>query len=476
MNFSPIRANIRRRAAVSAAAFLGFLTAVGLRAAEPGAPLCKDCNVVLISLDALQAAHVHSLGCARNTTPNFDRLAARGTLFTQAVSPASWTLPASMSWFTGLEPTLHGVVNKFTTFSSEKAVISHVRDTALPGTRTLGEVFSAAGYAAAGFTGDAGVNGIFGFKEGFEVYSDSVPPFSGLARSVPPAAQWLRKNKDRRFFLFLHGYDVHGQAFPEGGLDNRFVPKDYAGPFTGSPAQQRQLRERGLAQGSLGLSAQDVDFWRAAYDEKAQRMDERLGEFLRVLEETGVSSRTIIVALSDHGTELLEHGRLDHGFTLYDELVRVPLAIVCPGTAPRKLVREQVGTLALFSTLLDLTGVRPASLPKEQLSEPSLAPLLTGEGAGRDVYMETDYRLFARKRGLRTSDGWKFVRGFDDGSRELYDLNKDPGETVDLFSREPERARELEARLLAHYRRLGADLEKRAWTPGCLPVYGDQCR
>src|SRR6185295_19086912 len=139
---------------------------------------------------------------ARDTTPAFDRLAADGALFTQAISPASWTVPASMSWMTGTYPSIHKVVNKFAKFTKEEQVISNLRKLS-PELRTLAETLKADGYATGGFTGDAGVNGVFGFNAGYDVYFDSVPAFSGMDQSVPRALAWVKTVKDGKFFFFL---------------------------------------------------------------------------------------------------------------------------------------------------------------------------------------------------------------------------------------------------------------------------------
>ena len=138
----------------------GALAKAAPAAEEPfsAAAPCPGCNVVLVSFDALQAAHVHALGYPRQTTPTIDRLAGQGVLFTQAVTPAPWTLPAHMSWFTGTYPSLHKVVNKFV-FESGRLVPSNLQNLA-PGTQTLAEALRGRGYATGGFTGGAGVSGI----------------------------------------------------------------------------------------------------------------------------------------------------------------------------------------------------------------------------------------------------------------------------------------------------------------------------
>lgn len=436
------------------------------------APLCKGCPIVFVSFDATQASHVRSLGYERETTPVFDELARRGALFTQAVSPASWTVPTGLSWFTGTYPSVHKVTNKFSEFTAEKQVIANLRKLS-PELKTLAEVLRENGYATGGFTCDAGVNGVFGYSLGFDVYFDSVPPFSPMDHSIPRALAWLKTAKDRPYFLFLHGYGNHGQSSPTGGFDRRYVDAGYAGPYDGSPAQQRELREKGLA-GEIDMAEADVRFWRAIYDEKIARTDALFGQFLEVMAQIGADRRVVFVLVSDHGTEFYEHRKFDHGATLYDELVHVPLAIVVPGAAPR-VVREQVTTMDLMPTLLEIVGVEPSPELRAQMRGRSLVPALRGEAfSARDVFFETDYRLFTHKRGVRSADGWKLIYTLESEGLELYDLKTDPGETKNLAKADAAKTLELLDKVRAHYRELGASLT--SFRMGCSPVYADQCK
>lgn len=433
---------------------------------------CPGCNVVLVSFDALQAAHVHALGYEQPTTPTIDQLAKQGVLFTQAISPAPWTVPATMSWFTGTYPSLHKVINKFVLGPDGKLVLSNLKDLA-PGTKTLTDVLKANGYATGGFTGGAGVNGVFGFKQGFDTYFDQTPPFSGMEVPIPKALKWLSGLGGKRFFLFLHGYGIHGQYQPPGGYDKRFVEPPYEGPYDGSPAQQRILRELGLRH-QIDLDDEDARFWRQLYDEKIDRTDAQFAGFMSALRAMGLDKNTVFVLASDHGTEEYEHRKFDHGHSLYDELVHVLFAVVSPGIKGGQVIREQVGTLDLMPTVLSLVGVEPDADLKKQVLGKSLVPMMTDrKHEGEDVYMETDYRLYTHKRGLRTRDGWKLIATIENKRMELYDLKRDPKETQDMAAARPDKVKELEKRLLDHYRGLGVSLDN--WTLGCSPVYPDQC-
>ena len=66
-------------------------------------------NIILISIDTLRADHLSCYGYPRPTSPNIDRLAREGTLFTRAYASSSWTIPSHMTMFTSLPPSLHGV-------------------------------------------------------------------------------------------------------------------------------------------------------------------------------------------------------------------------------------------------------------------------------------------------------------------------------------------------------------------------------
>ncbi len=427
-------------------------------------------NVVLVSFDALQAAHVGALGHRPEVTPALDAFARDSFRFHRAYSVASWTVPASMTWFTGVYPSEHRMVNKFAEYTAGRKRQANLKELS-PSLVTLAEVMRKAGYATGGFTGNAGVSGGFGYEAGFDVYFQQTGTFGGLDRSIPEAVRWLEKNKARKFFLFLHGYDAHGQNTPADGLDYRFVERGYDRRYSGSEQEQEALREEGLEKGKLTLRDADVRFWRAVYDEKINRADALFKGFLDEMKRLGLSENTLFVVTSDHGTELYEHRRFDHGFTLYDELLRVPLFIRFPGQKGGKPVTEGVSSIDVMPTVLGLVGV-PA--PAGQLRGRSLVPLIRGEESARDVFSETDYREYTFKRSVITPDGWKLIRTMETGVREVYDLNADPGEQDDRSAADPARADDLERKMLAHWKALGHDLTKRTWKVGFNPVYPSQ--
>lgn len=436
----------------------------------------KDYNVVFVSFDALQAAHVGSLGYSRNVTPTIDAMARKGFNFTNNISVASWTVPASMTWFTGVYPSEHRLTNKFSVFNPpNNNVLSNLKKLS-PELMTLAEVLKLNGYATGGFTGNAGVNGIFGYSQGFDEYFFEKGKFGSMGVSIPKGLEWLRKNKDKKFFMFLHGYDMHGQNVPDEGFDYRFVDKGYDRKFTGSAAEQEALREEGLANGKVQLRDEDVKFWRAIYDEKIQRTDAKFRKFLEEYEQMGLMDKTIFVLTSDHGTEFHEHKRFDHGFSLYDELIHVPLIISLPKQKTGSVIKDQVSSIDVMPTILELLDVKMPEKAAKQLRGTSLVSGLKGKPVAKDVYFETDYRQYTYKRGIQTKDGWKLVYTLENKTRELYNMKTDPHETRNLADQEPRRAYELEQKVFAYFKSIGHDLNAKQWIPGLNPVYDSQAK
>lgn len=406
---------------------------------------CPNCNIIFVSFDTLRASNVSVLGYKRKTTPTIDEFAQKGFNFQNAVSVTSWTLPSTMSWFTGVYPSQHKVLNKFVVNDLKEEKISNLGELS-PNLRTLAQILKQNGFRTGAFTGGAGVNHQFGFDQGFEIYTDG-EDFAGFEESIPKALAWIRQHQKEKFFVFLHGYDIHGQYLPKEGYDYRFVDFNYQGKLTGSKEEQKELREQGLTQGRLFLTEDDVRFLTALYDEKIQRADEKFAQFVEEYKKLGLFEKTIFILTSDHGEELYEHGRIDHGYSLYEELIRVPLIIALPSLDKGQKNNSQVASIDLMPTIFELLGINPEESVQKQMAGRSLIPFMREGDGSRDVYLETDYRYAISQRGLRTEDGWKFIRNLKTGLKELYNLTRDPQEESNIASEEENQLTELEKKL-----------------------------
>jgi arylsulfatase A-like enzyme len=410
--------------------------------AAPKSAALRDYNVVIVDFDTLRADRLGSLGNPRPLTPNLDALAAHSYLFTAAVAQAPWTVPSTMSFFTSLYPHQHGVVNKFSVFTEDRKELAR-----LPRRfSTLAQVFQRNGYATAGFTGDAGVEANFGFGNGFDVYLDTIT-FGGLDTAFPQALDWLKSHQDRKFFLFIHGYDVHGQFPVPEDFKSRFADPGYHGPFTGLESEFLDLRMKTIKGEQISISTADARFWMDRYDEKTVRADERFGRFWKEFSALAAAKRTLLVVMGDHGEQFYEHGGFDHGMNLYDELLRVPLIISVPqGAAAR--IDGQVRLIDVMPTLTDWLGLPVDTGTRRQVQGTSLLPLMQGRPLALDAFSETSFLLQTEKCSLRRSDGWKLIFDLENLSGELYDLRRDPGEKHNLIDQQVQTAKDMTQRLL----------------------------
>ena len=361
-------------------------------------------GVVLVSVDTVRRDHVGAYGYARPTTPRFDALAREGILFDDAVSTSSWTLPAHLSMLTGVDPGRHGGVDS-----------RHGFNHAVP---TLPALLRTAGFATRAVTSHLYVSGVYGLDDGFEHLD-----FRQDRKATDVADRGidlLDRFGDRPFFVFLHLYDPHWHYDPPDWA-RRLFETSYAGTVTG-------LWQDFSRRDGKDVSAADLAHLLALYDGEIRYADHEVGRVLDHLAARGLDRSTLVVITSDHGEEFLDHGSWEHQKTLYEEVVRVPLALRGPGVAPRR-EPAQASLLDVAPTILAWTGV---PVPPEATGRAWLA---SAGSSDREAYAETDqtvdatHKLFLRGGAAR----WKTIislsgDGKGTASEEWYDLASDPAE------------------------------------------------
>lgn len=401
-------------------------------------------DYIFISMDAMRFDRTGAGGA--HLTPNLDAFAKDSVVFTHTTSAASWTVPSHMAMFTSRWPTRHGVVNKLKPSETGELVWQSLS----PDIHTFPESLLAKGWTAVAFTGGAGVSAKFGLCRGCSPYLDD-KPFAGMDYSGPAAEAWLKDHAKEHFFMFFHGYDVHGQH-PLLSQDPRAAVPDYKGKLDGSIEEQAKLREEGLAEIKKPgdgpdltkvLDAEDTRFLTAIYDAKVKDADERLGHFLQVLKDDGVLDHAVVTIVGDHGEEFMEHKYIDHGATLCEHQLHVPMMIHLPGGVGAKVVDTPVRTIDVFPTVFDMLGIQgPADVDGK-----SLRPLLEGQKMDDlPIFAETDYRLFVHLRATRVGDK-KLILDLEDNQKSLFDIAADGNEQSDLSAGDARTTYELEQRV-----------------------------
>ena len=330
------------------------LAAAACSKVDRSAALCPDCNVVLISMDTVRADHLGAYGYDRETSPNVDRFAERATVFENAISQSAWTLPAHGSMMTGLYPSRLGVSH----YPAKRG---------LPKVRMLADSFHAAGYATGAFTGGGFVAAHFGFARGFDVYTSDGRRFE---HNIDEAIDWLKQHQQRRFFLFLHGYDAHRPYFS--------LPEDKAA--LGIPGK-RPAERRGYCLKVGREKPNDLDVVLKYYDASIRHGDRSVGQFLNALTALGLADRTVVLITSDHGEEFYEHGHCDHVRFLYREVVNVPLLLRVPGhdSVAKRIPDVVPASISIAGTLLELVGVDASDFPGASLLPLGQLPERLGE-------------------------------------------------------------------------------------------------
>ena len=437
---------------------LVFPRAPGMAKRGPG-----QANLLVIVVDALRADHLSCLGYDRVQTPNIDRLAREGVLFTQCISQAPWTLPSLGSLLTSKYPTQHGAevqVERLDTL----AVIKSIFDWGSLGYSniTLPEVLRKAGIYTAGLQPNITVASLAGFDQGYNFHLDAFkyynliwetgleallpdaswqriyPSFQGAAGKniVAYGASWMGRNPEGRFALLALLFDTHEYYLERADFDDLY-------------RLNKEADEAGL-----------IDL----YDRSILKADRAVGRLLERMERQGFLDETLVVLLSDHGEEFFDHGGRDRGFdrwydtgvshahTLYDELLRVPLIMRLPAKIKAGLrVDAQVRMIDVMPTVLGLLGVEPpgplegTDLSRDDFAVPAELPAFS------------ESLLFKPEKKSIRLDGWKLIFHPESGREELYDLRADPGERTDLTAERPEVLAGLKARLTEWMERMASE-------------------
>ena len=366
-------------------------------------------NVVWIVIDTLRADHTGFMGYEVKTTPKLDAFAEKSLMFTQAISQAPWTKPSVATMFTSTYPHQHGALKGL----GLKGDV--LRDELI----TVAEVLQEAGYATAAFQVNPSLKSEMNFDQGFDVYRDGISYLAKAEKVNSEIKQWLPVLKRHKYFLYIQYMDAHlpyrkHAEYPDLYGDDETGPSGSTLPTIG------QLRLGEIKK--LSLSDSDKRYLENLYDGEIRYLDEQIGQLLEEFDD-----RTMIIITSDHGEEFWDHGDFEHGQSVYDELIRVPLLVKIPGYAPEK-VDSQVRLMDLAPTILDFLGI---SIPGQFRGRSLLDTLEHREHRGSF----TEATLYGQERKAYRTGKEKVIFNVKDGTYEVYDIERDPLERDNIEGR-----------------------------------------
>jgi arylsulfatase A-like enzyme len=449
-------------------------------------------NVLIIAIDTLRPDHLGCYGYSRATSPALDDFARSGLVFENAQASAPWTAPSLISLMTGLEPEVHQVI-----------------DSPNPGrmsdnVTTLAEVLKAHGFTTAAFTEGGYAKGQFGLDQGFDEYpanagdntSDHAvePRESRLDGNLARTLAWLSGHHDKPFLLFFHTYEVHTPyrasescvrafrpGFDEGAErdqlariittwnEKQTLTRDdcaFLWPralllrthamWKGLPELEhtddlvRAAGENGFGPKHLLEQPEMLALVRDLYDAGIASADRGIAKLLAGLQELGLDQDTLVVIVSDHGEGLGQHGQLEHGYVLHEEILHVVMMMRIPGgdVAPRHIA-DPVRLVDVPPTVLDLLGIDART---DVFQGRSLVPALRGAlppmsslAHGRTIERKSD-ALYSLRSGT-----WRLELDLGTQDVALYDDSDDPGEMHDVASAHPDVVERLRAEILRQH-------------------------
>ena len=416
-------------------------------------------NVVFFLVDDLGWADTASNGSKIYQTPNIDALANEGMSFTGAYATHPLCIGSRFALMTGKYPARINKSKKYGTMP--------------PNEKTLAEAFKEQGYATF-FAGKwhLGKEGAYPQNQGFDVniggHDKGAPahyfyPYGdkGNDKKVPgldlvdkkgdyltdslteKANAFIKKNQDKPFFLYLSHYAVHVP------IESKEVDK--------KQAQQRIDKQDfiGPAFKKLGPAKQKMHQDNATYAGMVKSIDDSLGNIVKQLNALNLSNNTIIVFTSDNGGESTKTTAYGGKATsnlplkagkcwLYEGGIRVPLVVKWPGKiAPNSVSKHSVTGTDHYPTLLNLASI--PELSSQHLDGKSYANTLLNQSQSPRSAMFWHFktqghlaRVCGTPSGTVINDGkHKLINWYDSGKIELYNVNKDIGETSNIADKKP---------------------------------------
>lgn len=416
-------------------------------------------NVLLLVMDTTRADHLSCYGYDRNTTPNIDAFASEGTRFENGIAPAGWTLPSHVSLFSGLLPSEHGVLHG--EFEPDRSI------------PLLPELLSDAGYDTIGLSNNPWVSPAYALDQGFdefhEIFREHVYKYmSGLKANIKrlrkllliedtgadstheTLKQWLQSRDDENpFFAFINYMEPHQVYTPPRPYHNEYVDGGPLAPYREVVRNRQFQRDRGkIFSGERPLTEAEMNARRDLYDSELAYLDDRMGSLFEWLDTEGVLDETLVLIVGDHGEafgEHVPHGQLvDHHFSLYDPVTRVPMIARLPGTFDADTVTTPAQLTDIVPTVAELAdadaGLSPDGITSESLCDLPDDRVALSEYLTPPPQLESlnehdpgfDWDQYDVDLRMARSETHKLIHERNFAREELYDLRDDPAEQTDL--------------------------------------------
>ncbi|MFC1852684.1 sulfatase [candidate division CSSED10-310 bacterium] len=413
--------------------------------------------IFLIMVDTVRPDHLSCYGYKHHSTVNIDHLAEQGVKFTRAQSVSSWTRPSVGAIMTSKYPSQLGLVEKPAVEGQifrPRQMRAQERDALVPLEQILPNLLKDAGFQTAAFVNQPSLCSGNDFQRWFQDYyypvadgqivhySEEKPfeiqdwgslkdAFLNDHALVGEFGRWLRNRTNQKVFVWLHLLTPHRPYLP---------PRIFVNQNTGSydPALSDEKRDAIMR-----------------YDGEIKAADFLVGEIMKIIAPYAKEHRSLIVFTSDHGEELWDHGNVEHGHSLHREVLHVPLIMVTEALPKGKTIDQFVRTIDILPTILDLAEIKVTeTFPLEGVS---LKPMIQENAPTLPVFSEG--MLYGGTERSLIEQGYKLMFDEQLSSWNLFDLNSNAAETINLAPKMPDRTEFLRQKLLRMQARLGTEYQ-----------------
>jgi arylsulfatase A-like enzyme len=374
-------------------------------------------NILLITVDTLRSDYVSCIKKdLKMKTENIDSIAGSGVVFENSNCQSSWTLPSVVSLLTSLYPAVHHAGEPISDTSQISLVPKSLKG--------LPVILKNNSYTTAAFTTNVFLSSAFLFGDNFETFINYSNQEDASEKITKNAIQFLKQKRMNPFFLWLHYLDPH-EYHTYLKID---INKDYDGRFT-----KEKLDWDKLKVDAYRLNEMEREYILSRYLGNIKYFDQQAGAVIGALKELNLDNNTLIVFTSDHGEEFWEHGRIDHGQTAYEEVLKVPLIFSLRGVLPAgKKILQLVELVDVVPTILDLCGISS----DEPMQGISLLPLLADPDISFDRFAFSEGTLYGENIMSIQNRKYKLIYYTVSKRYQFYDLTADPQEQKNIFSPE----------------------------------------
>lgn len=406
-------------------------------------------------------------GYERDTTPNIDKWAKNAVVFTNMRTMVPTTYPSFAMLMTGKTPFETGIHSNSTGYNGPAPGLVPLD----PKFSTLAQILQENGYSTAAFINSSALDPeLTNMNKGFDTYEMNIDfPLSGpnkdsrSFKNVDAAIEWMKINKNKKIFLWIHFMEPHSPYFPTKDLYCRFNEAN-------CPILQKQAdlvkveteRKKFKECQPEGIPKEKFSLIEGLYDASISSADRLIGKVLDQVTSLGLDNKSVVMLYGDHGEGFDHNYYFFHNHNLYESFIKIPFILKLPYSNSRIKVPNNLINTQIMPTLLDVLKITNNNNENDNAFSSLIDEKSKQRQKSNDYfyYINDSLSKYAIQK-----DSYKYIYTIRDRAclyngyiEELYDLTEDPGETHNLVDIKIPEALELKSILIDYMKTKGLSI------------------